>query len=307
MARVMISYRNIESQRDFASSLEKVLANVGIQTWIDFKNIPRLSRWEDEIFKGIINSDYVVLCLSPEYFESETCLFECYIARGYGKTLLPLILPCDEEKPLESQESVYRLIPQFEETRGIELLNFLNFHSQRIVGLEQDHTQLIERLINAITNPIPSNIDYDVFCSFKSSQAKFATQVADDLNKSGIKTFIHTRAIDAGVDWRHFSWNAMLRAKIHIVFLSPDVAQSEFISNEALVTRTRQDAVFIPIVVAAFADDAVAKSTIRDTFASSKNLSVLNEIQWLIPDNDYVVFVDGLISDIRALLSQQDG
>ncbi len=85
MTQVMISYRNIDGQKEFADVLEQALAKAGFSTWIDKNNIPPLSRWEDEIFKGIKNSDFVILCLSPEYFESEICLLECYVARGYGK------------------------------------------------------------------------------------------------------------------------------------------------------------------------------------------------------------------------------
>jgi hypothetical protein len=298
MPRVMISYRNLDGQREFAFALEKALVQAGIDTWLDVKNIPRLSRWEDEIFKGIISSDYVVLCLSPEYFESETCLFECYVARGYGKTLLPLIIDYD------ALESIFTLINQHEETRGIDNTNYLNFRSQSILGLKEDSVILTQRIINAITQPTPIDIDYDVCFSFRVSQVKFATQVADDLNKAGIKTFIHTRNIDVGADWRRVGWNAMLRSKIHVVILSPDVAQSEYIKNEVLITRTRKPARFLPILAEDFREDAGAKSTIRQTFADSKNLSVLNEIQWFTPDANYHTFINNLIDDIRTMLSE---
>ena len=128
MPRVMISYRNVDGQREFASNLERELANAGMETWLDVKDIPRLSRWEDENFKDIINSDYVVLCLSPEYFESETCLVECYVARGYGKTLLPIIAPHD------SAENVYELFQNYEATRGLDHINFLNYKTQSVLG-----------------------------------------------------------------------------------------------------------------------------------------------------------------------------
>jgi hypothetical protein len=300
MSRVMISYRNIAGQREFAFDLEKELANAGIETWLDVKDIPRLSRWEDEIFKGIINSDYVVLCLSPDYFESETCLFECYVARGYRKTLFPVIVPYD------AQKSVFDLVSDHEETRGIDSLNFLDFRTQSVLGLREDSTKLTQRLIKAIIDPTRPDIDYDVYFSFKASQSKFATQVGDDLNRAGIKAFIHTRCIDPGVELRPASWSAILRSKIHIVILSPDVIQSEFIKNELLVTRTKKNAQFIPILAQEFLNDEGMKSTIRQTFATSKNLSVLNEIQWVIPNGTYQDFIDSLIKDIKAILSRKE-
>lgn len=298
MPRVMISYRNVDGQREFASYVQQELAKAGLETWMDVYNIPRLSRWEDEIFKGIIGSDYVVLCLSPEYFESETCLFECYIARGYGKNLLPVIAPYD------AVESVFARIPQHEETRGLDHQNILDFRTEKVLLQVELKAALVQRIIKAITNPILPDIDYDVYFSFKWSQALFATQIADDLNKAGIKAFVHTRALDPGVDWRRVSWNAQLRSKIHVVILSPDVRQSEYITNEVLVTRTKKNAQFIPIIAQEFANDDPAKSTIRQTFATSKNLSVLNDIQWVIPKGEYQIFIDELISDIRELLAR---
>lgn len=297
MPRVMISYRNIPGQTEFAESLEKELANAGIETWLDRKNIPPFSRWEEEIFKGIINSDYVVLCLSPEYFASETCLFECYIARGYGKILLPIIVP------YEGRQSVFDMLGDFEATRGIDHLHIISFHTREILGLLEEYDALIQRLVRAITNPIPPDAHYDVYFSFRWKQATFATQVADDLNQAGIKTFIHTRATDVGNDWRRVSWNATLKAKIHIVVLSPDVAGSEYIGNEVLVMRTKKNAEFIPILATEFVNDKNAIDLIRDSFAQSKNLSMLTEIQWNGPKQGYSVFINDLIGYIKGKLS----
>ncbi|MBK9746277.1 MAG: toll/interleukin-1 receptor domain-containing protein [Chloroflexi bacterium] len=298
MPRVMISYRNLPAQRAFAVNLEKALANAGVETWLDVKDIPRLSRWEDEIFKGIIGSDYVVLCLSPEYFASETCLFECHVARGYGRKILPIIVPYD------GTASVFPLINQYEQTRSIDDLNFVSFHTKETLGLLEDDTLLMQRLIKAIITPTPLDINYDVYFSFRWTQAAFATQIADDFNRAGIKAFIHTRSIDAGADWRRASWSAALRARIHAVILSPDVAQSQYIDPEVLISRTRPDLQFIPILAKAFVNDEQAKSTIRTSFNNSKNLSVLNAIQWVTPYDPHQDFIDGLIKDVKTILNQ---
>ena len=53
MLRVMISYRNLPGQRDFAYELTQVLHDADIETWIDVEDIPRgdatfdivVSRW----------------------------------------------------------------------------------------------------------------------------------------------------------------------------------------------------------------------------------------------------------------------
>lgn len=301
MPRVMISYRRINGQSEFAASLEKELSAAGFDTWFDQNNIPAGSKWEDEIFKGVIESDYVILCLSPEYLESQYCLFECYIARGYGKRLLPIIVPYDESV------SVFDLIGSHEETRGIDHLNILSFNPREILGLVEDYLTLVRRLIKPIIDPTPIDVDYDVYFTYRWRQAHFATQIADDLNAAGIKSFIHTRAIDVGADWRRVSWSAMLRAKSCIVILSPDVSDSEYIKNEVLVMRTKKNTQFIPVLAQEYADHKDAISEISRGFRNSKNLSVLSDIQWYIPNRGYSVLIDTLIADITAKTSRSNG
>ncbi len=89
MPRVMISYRNNEEQKAFATELNQAF-NADVETWIDYEKIASGQFWKDAIIDGIKDSDYVVLCLSTEYLKSSVCMLECYIARGYRKKVLPL-------------------------------------------------------------------------------------------------------------------------------------------------------------------------------------------------------------------------
>ncbi len=298
MPRVMISYRNVDGQREFALEMEKILSGAGIDTWIDVKDIQRGSRWKDEIFKGIINSDYVILCLSPEYFESETCLIECYVARGYGKTILPLIVPSRRDA------DIFQIIPNFEETKGIDQLQFLDMRTESILGLKESLADLHKRVISAILNPVTPGIEYDVYVSFRVHDAEFATKIADDLNANGIKTYVATRTLDVGVDWRAITWNALLKAKIHIFILSPHVTGSGYIAKEVLVSSTK-DTIFHPVLAEDYVHDEFAKSTIRESFETDEHLKLLTEIHWHIPDKGYDNFIQELYSDIQILLERE--
>ena len=293
MPRVMISYRNVDGQREFALELEKMLSATGIDTWIDVNDIPRLSNWEDEIFKGVINSDYVILCLSPDYFESEICRIECYLARGYGKKLLPLIVPYD------SEADIFELIASLEATRGIEHIQYLNFHKKHIVGLPQTDDELFQRLIDTIEQPVSPDIDYDAYISYRLQNGKFATQIADNLNMAKIETFVHSRHIPVGENWRRVSWNAQLKARFHIVVLSPDVVDSEYISNEVLVSRT-QHTTFVPVVPLEYANEQ-SRAEILNRFAADKNLAVLNPIQWFEQEGEFEIFIQELIQAIQEI------
>lgn len=297
MTQVMISYRNIDGQKEFAYTLEKELADAGLKTWIDKNNIPPFSRWEDEIFDGIKESDFVVLCLSPEYFESEICLLECYVARGYGKKLLPIIIPYAD--PTHETIDISKLCRNFEETRGIENINMLDFQWKTVVGLEESNETMIKRLIQSIKNPTSSETNYDVFMSFKWQKANFATQIADDLNLAGVRTFIHTRGIDIGVDWRQVSWNANLKTKIHIIILSPEIAESQYISKAVLLSRTKHTT-FVPVLPEEFINDEAKKSQIRQALESNMNLDILNKYQWLMPDKGYEAFLETLVDGLKS-------
>lgn len=295
MTRVMISYRNIPDQKEFAFKVASSLHEAGIDTWIDENDIPRLSNWEDEIFRGIIDSDYVLLCLSPEYFESETCLFECYVARGYGKKILPIIMPH------ENEFSIRELADQRESTRGIDNLQFISFNADNVIGLPESIEDRINRIIQAIENPTPATLDYDIYISYKVQYGALATHIADTLNITDFSTFVATRALDIGVDWRRICWDALISAEFHIIILSPDVADSTLIANEVLVSRTK-DTVFVPILPVQF-NNQESRSKIIKSFERNKNLAHLNDIHWFpASDNDEDFFADLVeaINEIRA-------
>ncbi|MEM9952986.1 MAG: toll/interleukin-1 receptor domain-containing protein [Chloroflexota bacterium] len=290
----MISYRNLPEQKAFALSLEQALSDAGIDTWMDIKDIPRLSRWEDEIFKGIIESDYVLICLSPEYLESETCVFECYIARGYGKAILPIIP--------SSQPNIHirGLTDQHDATRGLDNLQFMPFNKPTIIGLPESQEDRIARIINAIKKPTPLDRQYDVYISYKVQYGQYATEIADVLNNIDISTFVATRSLDVGADWRRVSWNAIIDASFHIVILSPDINQSSVIANEILVSRTK-DTIFIPILPPKFVNDNSARLQIQNSLNENKNLAILNQIQWFIPSDNHQDFYAELVEAINEI------
>ncbi|MEO1288786.1 MAG: toll/interleukin-1 receptor domain-containing protein [Chloroflexota bacterium] len=303
MPQVMISYRNLPEQKAFALSLEQALSDAGIDTWMDVKDIPPLSNWEDEIFKGIIESDYVLLCLSPEYFESETCLIECYVARGYMKRILPVIVPHNEHPEM----GTYRIIEYLnshQSTRGLDHLNILNFHSKSSFGLKLKQEEMRAKLVQSVKNPTFTANKYDAYVSYRSKHASHATQIVNYLNAKGITTFASPISLDIGDDWRVKSWNAMLHSRFHIVLLSPDLADSDYISNELLVMRTKKDTIYIPILLIEFAEDMDAQKVIRQKMQNSKNFNHLNNIQWLVMENNHTVFMSDLYKIIKRQMEK---
>jgi hypothetical protein len=321
MTRVLISYRNITGQSDFAYALEEELSKAGVDTWIDKDVLGPGQAWEDVIYAGIINSDYVVLCLSPEYFASEICLIECYVARGYGKKLLPIVVPFEgmgqEDKlddkvraiisELRQMEAAHNfryspfaiiseLLNRYVETQGIDHFNILNFNDTSVVGFVESYDEKIQRLVRSVQSPTTADLDYEVYISFRTDDVTFATQIADDLNAKRYNTFISTRGVDIGANWRHVHWSAMLRAKFHIVILSPGVINSDYVKNELRITKTKKERVLLPVLSAKIGKDETARSAIRN----AEFLADVNRIQWFNLDDGYDTFINNLIKFIEG-------
>ncbi len=288
MVKVMISYRNVPDQKAFAQELSDAFETSGVNTWLDVKDIGPLSKWEDAIVDGIKNSDYVAVCLSPEYFESDICMMECYIARGYRKKILPIAV---------SQSPTYNVfhdIMDHEETKGLEDLNIAFMYEPTYAGLPLTKYERIQRIVAAVVNPVPQETKYDIYVSYKFSQAEFATRIADDLNRENLSTFIMTTKIYPGDIWREVTWNAMLQAKYHIVVLTPDIKDSVYIKNEIRVSRTKET-VFVPILADTLANDQQAQDDILNTF-KTREFALLNDTQWLRTDKGYDHMMQSLIN-----------
>lgn len=295
MPRVMISYRNVPDQKKFAHELGDAFEAAGVDTWLDTKDIKPPASWEDQIVDGIKNSDYVVVCLSEEYYDSDVCMMECYIARGYRKKILPV---CVSQDP---NFNIWGAIPYYEETKGLEDVSIAHIYEQHFFGLALTEHERIQRVIDAIVKPISEDATYDIYISYKSSEATFATQIADDLNKANLSTFVATRNINIGDNWREAGWSALLQAKYHIVILTPDIKDSIYIKNEIRVSRTK-DTVFIPILVENLTNNIQAQNDLRSSF-TTKEFALLNDIQWLKLDKGYDHMIQWLIAFLKQDMS----
>jgi len=318
MPRVMISYRNVPDQKDFALELNQAFKDAGVETWIDVDDIPPMTKWEDAIVDGIKESDFVVLCLSPEYYESEVCMMECYLARGYNKIILPLNIartaPIDPDwifadrvqyfneatKTLEyGNFDLWRVMPQFEETKGLEDVSYGNMFLYYYLGLDLTYEERMERVVQSVTHRLPPNPDYDIYVSYKNSRSPYATKIAKDLNDAGLKTFVMTLHANLGDDWREVAWNAILQSEFRVIVMSPDVKDSIFIKNELRITRTQKDVIIIPILANDLVDDQQAQDEIIRTF-TSKEFRLLTEYQWLKEETSHKQLMDQLITYIRS-------
>jgi hypothetical protein len=86
---VMLSYRSSD-----AAIMEELAAHLrsrGIVSWIDRQGIAPGARWRDTLLQELRSCDKFIVILSPAYLQSEHCRMEVFIARSFGKPILPIM------------------------------------------------------------------------------------------------------------------------------------------------------------------------------------------------------------------------
>jgi WD40 repeat protein len=103
MSHIFISY----SRRDlnFAQKIVDALAENELDTWIDWKSIPKGEDWEQEIYRGIEEADAFLFLISPDSVESEMCNKEIAHAVANGKRILPIVVRDTDEKHIHVEIS----------------------------------------------------------------------------------------------------------------------------------------------------------------------------------------------------------
>jgi response regulator RpfG family c-di-GMP phosphodiesterase len=90
MSHIFISYSRRDL--DFAQKIVDALATSNLDTWIDWKSIPKGEDWVQEIYRGIEEADAFLFLISPDSVGSEMCNKEIEDAVKNGKRILAIVL-----------------------------------------------------------------------------------------------------------------------------------------------------------------------------------------------------------------------
>src|SRR3970040_75920 len=90
MPHIFVSYSRKDI--DFAGKIVQALAEKELDTWIDWKSIPKGEDWEQEIYRGIEEADAFLFLISPDSVTSEMCNKEVAHALSNGKRILPIVI-----------------------------------------------------------------------------------------------------------------------------------------------------------------------------------------------------------------------
>lgn len=225
---IMVSYRS--ANRDTALEVYEALKRAGLAVWID-QDIQPGQKWRDELLRQLRHCSACVPILTPGYVESEHCRLELFVARSFGRQILPVMA-----------EECWSLLDKFEETRGLSRIQGVKLYNMKSVGLPISRQEALARLIAPLKQK-PRPIETGVYISYFSENAAMATAVAREINALGIPTWIATLNSTVGMDWRNEQARAMVSSACHLVLLRPGISQNEFLKTEVMLS----EAVGIPI------------------------------------------------------------
>jgi TIR domain len=106
LSDVFISYSRKDSQ--FVETLNNALISGGKKVWIDWKDIPYSSKWWDEISRAVEGTSTFICILSPDYFDSKTCIDEVVIAEKLNKRIIPILFK-EFEPTANSSNSISKI------------------------------------------------------------------------------------------------------------------------------------------------------------------------------------------------------
>jgi hypothetical protein len=89
MAHIFVSYSRKDI--DFVGKIVQALVEKDLDTWIDWKSIPKGEYWEQEIYGGIEEADAFLFLMSPDSVRSQMCNREIGHAVENSKRILPII------------------------------------------------------------------------------------------------------------------------------------------------------------------------------------------------------------------------
>lgn len=101
MPQIFISYSR--GDLSIAERIVNALEKYDLKPWIDWKSIPKGEKFENEIIKGIEDSDVFLQLISPNSTRSNWCRREIEYAVLNGKRIIPIVIQDTEHSLIHSE------------------------------------------------------------------------------------------------------------------------------------------------------------------------------------------------------------
>lgn len=232
--KVTISYRT--NDRGVVDELDQGLMQQDINTWIDHKGIRPGRPWRKEIFAQLRQTEVCIVVLSGAYLQSEHCRMEAFLARSFGSILVPFMI-----------EDCFGDLDRFEETKGLGDIFMMRLHHLSAVGLPIDRSEAFRRTIQGVQHALRrcSHPDHQVYVSYSGSlDGPFATALAETLANRGIASWVATKNVMVGENWRDAQVRGLSSAALQIVVLDENMTSSRVLRTELVLA----EALGIPVV-----------------------------------------------------------
>jgi len=163
MSYIFISYSRKDIE--FALKIVDALAANDLDTWIDWKSIPKGEEWEQEIYRGIESADAFLFLISSDSVVSEMCNKEIAHAVANGKRILLIVIRDANvnnfhfeyaKEEISKRNWIFCRDRQDDFTRAIEETSttirtdyeWLKYHTRlQVRALEWDHRKDTSRLL----------------------------------------------------------------------------------------------------------------------------------------------------------------
>jgi WD40 repeat protein len=126
MSHIFISYSRRDL--DFAQKIVDALAAKDLDTWIDWKSIPKGEDWQQEIYRGIEEADAFLFLVSLDSVTSGPCNGEIAHAVKNGKRILPIFIANVDDRGIYG---VTEKFPHEDQKKEISRLNFIKCREGR--------------------------------------------------------------------------------------------------------------------------------------------------------------------------------
>lgn len=293
LERVFISYHHAD--RKLASRLDDDLQKRGIDASLDLRSVPQGMSRHATIQNLIVDSQYVIACLSPDYLDDDFSRTQLFVARAYGKRILPIIVGefGTGESPVDSLFHAGQRNPHA--IKGLEELDIADFTgAYPAYGLGSYETNF-ERLVDVIRpvpKPTPLNASL-IYVSYNWKDTAFATRLAKDLMLARGRVWFDKLSIALGSQWRQAMYGGLRDAAHFIVCLNPDAARSENVNHEVLVARLRGIQIYPVISEQVLADPALS-TELEQALNESTDMRSFTDIRPYAPDPTYEAMLERL-------------
>ena len=270
----MISYRSTDWE--FVKGLLDFLRNKGISPWVDREGIKPGTRWRDELFRQLQLCEACIIVLSKDYLKSEHCRMEVFIARSYGRVILPVIL-----------DDCFDTLSEYEETKGLQDIFMMRMFKLNAVGLPISKIDAFERIVDGVlaAKEAPLSTTNLVYVSYSGSRdGEFATDVAKKLHAHGIDTWVATVNTHVGENWRDAQARAMMRASYHVIVLDDEIIHSPILRTEILLSEARGLGTFTVLPPRLSGEEQKINQMMDDLRGSDQTYYRLTQTQYFTQD-----------------------